>query len=175
MATLCKLVLAGEKNSGKSTLLRCFGNESSDTKTVVKPMMVGGRPINVQLCELLELRDLILNAFDLRTKGALVVYDVTNHQSFLEAQYWVRDLRRVAREDMVIMLVGNKTDLSPQTAVPTEEARSYAEHHGLLFIEVSALNGTNTDLMIDVLVSKINTTIISSLVDLKPMTSSRCY
>lgn len=178
MATLCKIVLAGGKNSGKTSLLRHFGDANlyppnTTLNSTTKSMTVGGRTLNVELRELLEHRGLILNAFDQRTKGALVVYDVTSRQSYIEAQNWVRDLRRVGRIDMVIMLVGNKSDLKAE--VSTQEARQYAELDGLLFIETSALNGTNADLVMDVLLSQINNLILSSLVDLKKSESSRCY
>jgi small GTP-binding protein len=49
--------------------------------------------------------------------GALICYDVTNPQSFSNLKDWLDQLRNVANEDIVIMCVGNKTDLVDQRKV----------------------------------------------------------
>jgi len=58
---------------------------------------------------------------------------------------WLKELRDHADNNIVIMLVGNKSDLRHLRAVPTEEARSYAERNNLSFIETSALDSTNVE------------------------------
>lgn len=59
---------------------------------------------------------------------------------------WLRELRDHADQNIVIMLVGNKSDLRHLRAVLTEEAKAFAEKNGLSFIETSALDSTNVDL-----------------------------
>lgn len=59
---------------------------------------------------------------------------------------WLRELRDHADQNIVIMLVGNKSDLRHLRAVLTEEAKAFAERNGLSFIETSALDSTNVDL-----------------------------
>ena len=58
---------------------------------------------------------------------------------------WLKELRDHADANIVIMLVGNKSDLRHLRAVPTEEAKAYAERNGLSFIETSALDSTNVE------------------------------
>lgn len=54
--------------------------------------------------------------------GALLVFDITKYESFVNAEKWLKELREHGDTKMVIMLVGNKSDLKHLRAVPTEEA-----------------------------------------------------
>jgi len=58
---------------------------------------------------------------------------------------WLKELRDHADSNIVIMLVGNKSDLKHLRAVPTEEAKDFAEKNSLSFIETSALDSTNVE------------------------------
>lgn len=58
---------------------------------------------------------------------------------------WLRELKDHADQNIVIMLVGNKSDLRHLRAVPTDEARAFAERNELSFIETSALDSTNVE------------------------------
>ncbi|RZR84258.1 hypothetical protein BHM03_00011029 [Ensete ventricosum] len=77
--------------------------------------------------------------------GALLVYDITKRQSFDHIPRWLEELRSHADRNIVIMLVGNKTDLENQRAVTTEDAREFAEKENLFFLETSALEATNIE------------------------------
>jgi len=77
--------------------------------------------------------------------GALLVYDIAKHTTYENVERWLKELRDHADNNIVIMLVGNKSDLRHLRAVPTEEARSYAERNNLSFIETSALDSTNVE------------------------------
>jgi Ras-related protein Rab-11A len=57
----------------------------------------------------------------------------------------LKELRDHADSNIVIMLIGNKADLRHLRAVPTEEAKSFAEKNGLSFMETSALDATNVE------------------------------
>lgn len=78
-------------------------------------------------------------------QAAIVVYDITNADTFARAKTWVRELQRQARPDIVIALAGNKSDLANRRAVEYEEANGYAEENGLLFMETSAKNANNVN------------------------------
>ena len=52
--------------------------------------------------------------------AAIVVYDLTNHQSFIRAKSWVKELQRQGKDNMIIALAGNKVDLADQRAVDPE-------------------------------------------------------
>lgn len=77
--------------------------------------------------------------------GALLVYDIAKHLTYENVERWLRELRDHADQNIVIMLVGNKSDLRHLRAVPTDEAKAFAEKHTLSFIETSALDSTNVE------------------------------
>lgn len=77
--------------------------------------------------------------------GALLVYDITKRQSFDHIPRWLEELRSHADRNIVIMLIGNKTDLEDQRAVTTEDAREFAQKENLFFLETSALEATNVE------------------------------
>ncbi|PRP86653.1 ras-related protein Rab-11B-like isoform 2 [Planoprotostelium fungivorum] len=75
--------------------------------------------------------------------AALVVYDVTKRRSFDEVPKWLEELKQFAPKDIIMILVGNKTDLKTMRQVATSEAKKYAEHNGMLFLETSARENDN--------------------------------
>jgi len=77
--------------------------------------------------------------------GALLVYDIAKHLTYENVERWLKELRDHADQNIVIMLVGNKSDLRHLRAVPTDEARAFAEKNSLSFIETSALDSTNVE------------------------------
>ncbi|XP_032807497.1 ras-related protein Rab-5A-like [Petromyzon marinus] len=78
-------------------------------------------------------------------QAAIVVYDITNQDSFARAKNWVKELQRQANPNIVIALAGNKTDLANQRTVDFEEAQGYSEDNGLLFMETSAKTAMNVN------------------------------
>lgn len=74
---------------------------------------------------------------------AVVVYDVTNRQSFINVQRWVEEVRSERGSDVIIVLVGNKTDLVDKRQVSIEEADAKARELNVMFIETSAKAGFN--------------------------------
>lgn len=79
--------------------------------------------------------------------GALLVYDVTKEKTFESVMRWMEELKYHAEPDIVIMLVGNKTDLVDKNPslrrVPREDAKKFADENGLLFEEASAITSQN--------------------------------
>jgi Ras-related protein Rab-11A len=61
--------------------------------------------------------------------GALLVYDISKHVTYENVVRWLKELRDHADSNIVIMLVGNKSDLRHLRAVPTEEAKAFAGPH----------------------------------------------
>lgn len=77
------------------------------------------------------------------SQAAVVVYDITNAESFTRAKNWVKELHRQASANIVIALTGNKVDLGTKRMVEFEEAQAYSEENGLLFMETSAKTAMN--------------------------------
>ncbi|KAF4799308.1 Ras-related protein Rab-5A [Turdus rufiventris] len=78
-------------------------------------------------------------------QAAIVVYDITNEESFARAKNWVKELQRQASPNIVIALAGNKADLANKRAVDFQEAQAYADDNSLLFMETSAKTSMNVN------------------------------
>jgi Ras-related protein Rab-5C len=75
--------------------------------------------------------------------AAVVVYDITNPDSFSGAKSWVKELQRRGDPNVVIALAGNKADLEARRRVEFEQAQAYAQENGILHLETSAKNANN--------------------------------
>jgi len=152
---LFKVVLIGDSGVGKSNLLSRFTRnefnlESKSTIGVefaTRSISVDGRTIKAQIWDTAgqERYRAITAAYYRGAVGALLVYDIAKHLTYENVERWLKELRDHADANIVIMLVGNKSDLRHLRAVPTEEAKAYAERNGLSFIETSALDSTNVE------------------------------
>ncbi|GJU75266.1 Ras-related protein RabA1f [Tanacetum coccineum] len=87
----------------------------------------------------------ITSAYYRGAVGALLVYDTSRHVTFENVERWLKELRDHTDSNIVIMLVGNKADLRHLRAVPTEEAKGYAEKENTYFMETSALEALNVE------------------------------
>jgi len=74
---------------------------------------------------------------------AVVVYDVAIRQSFLNTARWIEEVRTERGSDVIIVLVGNKTDLVDKRQVSIEEGDAKSREFGVIFIETSAKAGFN--------------------------------
>ena len=75
--------------------------------------------------------------------GAILVYDITNMQSFDQLTDWLNDLQTLCSPNAYIILVGNKIDLESQRQVGAQQVKEFADRHHLESIETSAFNGKN--------------------------------
>lgn len=73
--------------------------------------------------------------------AAIVVYDITRKASLQTLKNWVKELRTLGPENIVIVIVGNKSDLPDKREVTEETGRTYAGEIGAKFFEVSAKSG----------------------------------
>uniref|UniRef100_A0A1I8HSW7 RAB2A, member RAS oncogene family n=1 Tax=Macrostomum lignano TaxID=282301 RepID=A0A1I8HSW7_9PLAT len=77
--------------------------------------------------------------------GALLVYDITRRDTFNHLTTWLEDARQHSSSNMVIMLIGNKSDLESRRDVKREEGEAFAREHGLVFMETSAKTADNVE------------------------------
>lgn len=89
--------------------------------------------------------------------AAAVVFDITDANSFTKAQYWVTELQKTASPDIVIVLVGNKADLSEQRTVAASAAQSYADANGMLYVETSAKTSSGVAHIFEMVATKLTT------------------
>jgi len=78
---------------------------------------------------------------------AVVVYDVTNAKTFEQTRKWVDDVRAERENNVIIVLVGNKTDLSDKRQVTEAQGQEEARKNNLMHIETSAKLGHNVKLL----------------------------
>ena len=152
---LFKVVLIGDSGVGKSNLLSRFTRnefnlESKSTIGVefaTKSIKTEGKTIKAQIWDTAgqERYRAITSAYYRGAVGALLVYDISKHATFENVERWLKELRDHADSNIVIMLVGNKSDLRHLRAVSTDEAMAFAEKHNLAFIETSALDSTGVE------------------------------
>ena len=75
--------------------------------------------------------------------GVIVVYDITNRNSFDSVRSWMSEIKKYNLLNKSIILVGNKTDMGSKRAVSIREGQSLAEQYGIHFLETSAKENTN--------------------------------
>lgn len=85
--------------------------------------------------------------------AAVVMFARDNHRSFKEVQRWVSELRENAPDDMIILVVGNKSDLPAE--VDDTEVSNFCSEHGYHQITGSALTGVNVNAVFEHLANKI--------------------
>lgn len=73
------------------------------------------------------------------------MYDVTDRQSFLNVEHWLKEIDKYATGSVNKLLVGNKSDLQSKKVVTYDEAKEFADKHGIKFLETSAKNSHNVE------------------------------
>ncbi|EFA75388.1 Rab GTPase [Heterostelium album PN500] len=76
---------------------------------------------------------------------ALLVYDITNRQSFQYLGSWLEEISQMSGENIVTLLIGNKSDHNDRRVVKVEEGERFARENNILFIETSAKDNTNVE------------------------------
>jgi GTPase SAR1 family protein len=79
-----------------------------------------------------------------KAKGALLLFSLSDKQSFVDAEAWRQQILELGEEGTMVLLVGNKCDMSDANRqVSAEDARAFAEKHDMMYIETSAKTGQN--------------------------------
>jgi Ras-related protein Rab-1A len=147
--------LIGDSGTGKSCLLIRFAeNIFSDyyVSTIgvdfkIKTVQANGRTVKLQVWDTAgqERFRTITSSYYRGSHGIIVVYDMTNRDSFEHINYWMKEIDRLATPECCRCLVGNKADLAEKRVVSTEEGRALANRYGVPFMETSARANTHID------------------------------
>ncbi|KAF9597342.1 hypothetical protein IFM89_017245 [Coptis chinensis] len=150
-----KVVLIGDSAVGKSQLLARFSrNEFNlDSKATIgvefqtRTLVIDHKTVKAQIWDTAgqERYRAVTSAYYRGAVGAMLVYDMTKRQSFDHVARWLEELRGHADKNIVIMLIGNKSDLGTLRSVSTEDAKEFAQRENLFFMETSALEATNVE------------------------------
>ena len=152
---LFKLILIGDSGVGKSNLLLRFADDWYSENYIstigvdfkIKTIQIAGKTIKLQIWDTAgqERFRTITSSYYRGAHGIMVVYDVTDKNTFQNLKQWISEVNRHASSHVNKMLIGNKCDLVNQKEVETEVAREFANELGMNFFETSAKNSTNVD------------------------------
>ncbi|KAK1775735.1 GTP-binding protein ryh1 [Copromyces sp. CBS 386.78] len=151
-----KLVFLGEQSVGKTSLITRFMYDSFDNmyqatigidflSKACHTMYLEDRTVRLQLWDTAgqeRFRSLI-PSYIRDSSVAVVVYDISNAKSFQNTRKWIDDVRAERGNDVIIVLVGNKTDLNDKREVTTAQGEEEARRNNLMFVETSAKLGHN--------------------------------
>jgi len=154
-AYLFKYIIIGDTGVGKSCLLLQFTDKRfvavHDLTIGVEfgARMIGieNRQIKLQIWDTAGQESFrsITRSYYRGAAGALLVYDITRRETFSHLTRWLEEARQNAHQNMVIMLIGNKSDLDHRRQVSVEEGKKFADEHGLIFLETSAKTAANVE------------------------------
>ncbi|KAK4486115.1 hypothetical protein RD792_008783 [Penstemon davidsonii] len=152
---LFKAVLIGDSAVGKSNLLSRFAKDEFclDSKPTIgvefayRNIKVGDKVIKAQIWDTAgqERFRAITSSYYRGALGALLVYDITRRSTFESLKKWLKELRHFGSSEMVIVLVGNKSDLIRSREVNLDEGQSFAQLEDLFFMETSAKENLNVE------------------------------
>merc|ERR1711988_820683 len=152
---LFKYILVGDSSVGKSCLLAQYLDQRFNTEhdlTIgvefgAKTTTVNGKRCKLQIWDTAgqEAFRSITRSYFRGAAVALLVYDITRRDTFNHLTTWLEDARQHSNSNMVIMLIGNKSDLEARRDVKKEEGEAFAREHGLIFMETSAKTAANVE------------------------------
>ena len=150
---LMKLIVIGDSGTGKSSLLHRFVEDAfseEQTQTIgvefgAKVVQLLGKRVKLQIWDTAgqERYKSVTRSYYRGAVGCLIVYDITNRASYEHVPQWLADVRQLAGNDVVVMIVGNKSDLAnaDKRMVQHNEASIFAQENGLMHFETSASTG----------------------------------
>jgi len=152
---LFKFIIIGDAACGKSCLLYRFiddkfKKESTHTIGVEfssRTVQLGEKRIKLQLWDTAgqERFRSVTRSYYRGAAGVILVYDITNRDSFLNMSQWLTDARALASPHLVAVLVGNKSDREEDREVEWAEASKWAAQNDVHFLEASSLSGDNVE------------------------------
>ncbi|KAK9178438.1 hypothetical protein WN943_027628 [Citrus x changshan-huyou] len=152
---LFKLLLIGDSGVGKSCLLLRFADDSyldSYISTIgvdfkIRTVEQDGKTVKLQIWDTAgqERFRTITSSYYRGAHGIIIVYDVTDQESFNNVKQWLNEIDRYASENVNKLLVGNKCDLTDKKVVSYETAKAFADEIGIPFMETSAKDSLNVE------------------------------
>jgi Ras-related protein Rab-1A len=152
---LFKLLLIGDSGVGKSCLLLRFADDTyteSYISTIgvdfkIRTIELEGKTVKLQIWDTAgqERFRTITSSYYRGAHGIIVVYDVTDNDTFTNVKQWLQEIDRYASEGVNKLLVGNKSDLTSKKVVEYSVAKEFADQLAIPFLETSAKSATNVE------------------------------
>ena len=163
-----KLIFLGDQSVGKSCILNRFLNDTfiEEYQATIgldfqsKNVQIDNQDIHLLLYDTAG-QEKFRSLIPMYTRDAniiLLVYDISNRDSFTNLTHWLKDLTNVNMEEVILCIVANKIDLVDKRVVTNEEGQKFADEHDFIFQEISAKTGDGfSDLFYKQLFEKIRT------------------
>ena len=164
---LLKLLIIGESGVGKSCIMSRFADDifmESFISTVgvdfkIRHIRIDDKIVKLQIWDTAgqERFRTIMSSYYRGSHGILIVYDVSDLESFQCVDMWIGEIyKSTATDNVDIFLIGNKCDMKEDMRqVPRSRGLEFAKEHGLSFFETSAKDATNIDLVFHTLAKGI--------------------
>nr|XP_040019154.1 ras-related protein Rab-19-like [Gasterosteus aculeatus aculeatus] len=153
---LFKIILVGDSDVGKTCVVQNFKSgifieKQQNTIGVdftVRTLDIDGKKVKMQVWDTAgqERFRTITQSYYRSAHGAMVVYDITRHSTFESVPHWIREVEQFGASSVVLILIGNKSDLQAKRQVLFEDACTLAENNGVLAaLETSAKEAQNVE------------------------------
>ncbi|KAJ2851559.1 Golgi to endosome transport [Coemansia brasiliensis] len=152
---VAKFIVIGDMGCGKSSLLRQFTEGAFSEKTNhtigvefgTKVVEADGERVKIQAWDTAgqERFRSVTRSYYRGSIGTILVYDITNRESFENLDRWLSDARQLTPAKSIFVLVGNKADRESQREVSESDGEQYAKQNGMLFVEASAKTGEKVE------------------------------
>mmetsp|Transcript_12611 Transcript_12611/g.18076 ORF Transcript_12611/g.18076 Transcript_12611/m.18076 type:complete len:216 (-) Transcript_12611:241-888(-) len=172
---LFKYIIIGDTGVGKSCLLLQFTDKrfqpvhdlTIGVEFGARMINIENKPIKLQIWDTAGQESFrsITRSYYRGAAGALLVYDITRRETFNHLTRWLEEARQNSHQNMVIMLIGNKSDLEHRRQVSREEGEAFAEENNLVFLETSAKTAANVEAAFVKTAEKIYQNIQSGIYD----------
>jgi len=166
---LFKLLLICDSGVGKSCLLLRFADRKyteSYISTIgvdfkIRTIELDGKTIKLQIWDTAgqERFRTITSSYYRGAHGIIIVYDVTDHESFTNVKTWLSEIERYASDHVNKLLVGNKCDMTNKKVVDYDVAKDFADKVEMPFLETSAKAATNVETAFLRMASEIKNTL----------------
>lgn len=162
-----KIIIIGNSFVGKTQLLNCYANKyNNDIKYAstigldfyTTSVCIDNKRVAIQFWDTAgeERYRSLTSAYYHDAKGAFVLYDITNKQSFLSVDMWINDIKKICNE-IIITIIGNKNDLDKMREIKKEDGEKKAKSFNAYFFEMSSLNKKAVNDVFSFIIYKIYT------------------
>ena len=149
-----KVIIIGAPYVGKTSILLryCENNFSENTKPTVgcerydkEVPIQGGNSIKLHLWDTAGQERFrgMASSYYKDAECVIVVFDITELSSFTKMDFWTDEVTNYAKKDVLVVLVGNKSDMEEERKVSPEEIEKFVKKHGYFYLETSALDNSN--------------------------------
>jgi small GTP-binding protein len=150
---LFKYIIIGDSFVGKSKILLRYVNNTYNENFVItigaefgaKTINIDDQEIRIQIWDTAGMENFksITRSYYKNSLCAIIVYDITNKDSFKNVLKWIEDCKNFSPKEILFVLIGNKCDLSEKREVNEEEGKKIAKEYNMIFFETSAKDNIN--------------------------------